>query len=357
MKWELKNQADGASADIYVNDFIGDWIDDFFGFGITAKQFIDELQSLPDSVRTLRLHINSPGGDAMAAHHIANTLRDQQAHKGRRVEVLIEGAAWSAATIITSAGKPTKIADNAIVMIHNPWSSLAGDASEMRRRADMLDKVRDTIVAAYRWKSSLNEEDLIALMDAETWMGADEAVKNGFADEKIEAVQAAASIDSEKHARMPKVPEKLHERVQALVRATPAPEPTPKNEPKPEPAKPTAEDVRAAALEITELCKKAGVAGMAGDFIAGGKTPDQVRAWLKDSDAIRAACVAAKLPDRANRYIKAGFTLIEARSDLFEILQAGDVHIDNKLPIKERDAKEVVVIDANEIYAKRRRRA
>lgn len=134
MKWELKNQADGASADIYINDFIGDWIDDFFGFGITAKQFIDELQNLPDSVRTLRLHINSPGGDAMAAHHIANTLRDQQAHKGRRVEVLIEGAAWSAATIITSAGKPTKIADNAIVMIHNPWSSLAGDASEMLRQ-------------------------------------------------------------------------------------------------------------------------------------------------------------------------------------------------------------------------------
>lgn len=74
MKWELKNQADGASADIYINDFIGDWIDDFFGFGITAKQFIDELQNLPDSVRTLRLHINSPGGDAMAAHHRPRVL-------------------------------------------------------------------------------------------------------------------------------------------------------------------------------------------------------------------------------------------------------------------------------------------
>ena len=126
----------------------------------------------------------------------------------------------------------------------------------------MLDKVRDTIVAAYRWKSSLKEEDLIALMDDETWMGADDAVKNGFADEKIEAVQAAASIDADKLARMPNVPEKFRERVQALVRATPAPNSTPKDEPNGEPAKPTAEDVRAAALEITELCKKAGVADM-----------------------------------------------------------------------------------------------
>jgi len=193
MKYSIKAQADGQSADIHINDFIGDWIDGYFGFGVTSKAFLKALSDLPDAVKQIRVHVNSPGGDVTAATHIANMLRDQQA-KGRAVEVIVEGAAFSAATIVTSAGKPTKIADNALMMTHKPWTVMAGNATELRRAADMADKFQDSIVATYKWKSQLSEEELNGLMDAETWMDADEAIANGFADEKIEGVSAAAAV-------------------------------------------------------------------------------------------------------------------------------------------------------------------
>jgi ATP-dependent protease ClpP protease subunit len=105
MQWQIKAQAEGTEADIYINDFIGDWIDDYWGFGVTSRAFLKQLQELSESVKTVRLHLNTPGGDVVAATHIANLMRDQREHKGRAFEVLIEGAAWSAGTIITSAGK------------------------------------------------------------------------------------------------------------------------------------------------------------------------------------------------------------------------------------------------------------
>ena len=356
MKWEIKAQGEPAGeADIYINDFIGDWIDSHWDFGVTSKGFLDELNRLPESIKNVRLHITSPGGDVSAANHIANIIRDQQTTKGRTFEALIEGAAWSAATIITSACNPTRIADNGLMMIHNPWTIVLGDAAELRKQADVMDKFRDSIVAAYQWKTPLEEKEIIEMMDSEFWMDADEAIEFGFADSKIEGFRAAAALDAAMLAKAPKIPEEYQERVNALIK------PAPTAVVIPVAAAPDAgaiaakiiEDTRAAALEITELCKAAGVADQAGDFLAGGKTPDEVRERLKDAGEIRSACVAARLPDRANRYIKAGFALDEVRADLLEILKARDIDIDNKLPTTERSAA-LPSLNVSAIYARLR---
>jgi ATP-dependent protease ClpP protease subunit len=164
--------------------------------GITAKQILDELTALPATTSRLRLRVNSLGGSVFEAVTIANLLREQRMAKGRTVEVTIDGIAASAATIITSAGKPIRIADNALMMIHNPFSLTLGDADEHRRMGTALDVIRDQIIATYRWTSPKSAAELSAMMQAVTWMDATEAVAAGFAHEKVAAPaqQAAASV-------------------------------------------------------------------------------------------------------------------------------------------------------------------
>lgn len=345
MKYEIKAQADGQSADIYINDFIGDWIDDYWGLGVTSKSFIRELQDLPESVKTVRLHINSPGGDVVSATHIANTIRDQQAHRGRVFEGLIEGAAWSAATIITSATKPTKIADNALMMAHNPWTITLGNASELRKAAETMDKYRDSMVAAYQWKSPLSAEDLIALMDAETWMDANDAITNGFADEKIAGVSAAAFIDEKYFAKLPKIPEQYQARVQALLKPaqsaqpqTDQPAPTTTDAPPLEKGGTggfdiidvTPEVIRAEAAAIVKLCNEHGLPEMAAEFLAKGTRQSDVEKRFAHAGEIKARCAAANMKDRAAKFIGADMTPDEVSAALIKITQASDPgEIDN----------------------------
>jgi ATP-dependent Clp protease, protease subunit len=198
---------------------IGGWIDDMFGWGgvTTAKTFLDELGKLPESVKRLRVHVNSPGGDAFSAVAIANTLRAESREKGRAVEVSIEGLAASAATIITSAGDVIRIADNALLMIHNPWSYSVGESSDMRKTAEELDKVRDQIIATYQWVSPLSAEELGAMMDETTWMDAVEAVEKGFATEVVEGLRAAASFSPRAIAKLGDVPAKYQAKLEEIV--------------------------------------------------------------------------------------------------------------------------------------------
>ncbi|MCV4614910.1 Clp protease ClpP, partial [Escherichia coli] len=83
---------------------------------------------------------------------------------------------------------------NAMMMIHNPWTFAAGDADELRDIAEMMDKIRNSILSAYKEKTGLSEDKLIELMDQETWLNAEEAVELGFADEVEKPIRLSASI-------------------------------------------------------------------------------------------------------------------------------------------------------------------
>jgi ATP-dependent protease ClpP protease subunit len=273
--FKFNAKADPAAVDIDVIDFIGDWVDDFFGFGVTAKSFVAELERLGPEVKTIRVHINSPGGDVFGALNIANALREQSA-KGRKVETIVDGLAASAATLVMMAGDVIRIADNGIVMIHNPWTVAMGDSSEFRKNADVLDKIRDSIIATYQWHVDMPQDELIALMQAETWMDADQAIELGFADEKIATGRAvAASFDPSRLARF-SVPEKHVARLRALFPES-APEP------------PINIDILVTAAEVLSLCVNAGLndAELAKKICEEELTTEQACARVESEAALR----------------------------------------------------------------------
>ena len=340
---------DPATVDVHIIDFIGDWIDDAFNkmdgvtLGVTARAFVDDLAKLPDAVRTLRVHINSPGGDVQGAVNIANALRDQTMSKGRRVETIVDGMAASAASIVMMAGQSVTVADNAIVMIHNPWTIALGDAGEMRKTAAVLDAVRGQIIRSYQWHSSLSAEALGALMDAETWLDADEAIAKGLATDKVAGLAAAGSLDPRALATL-QVPARFQARVAALG-------PTP----------PAAAD----PIEVIAAVEAAGLGpALARELVAAKLPLADVQARLATATAsrdatetrareIRALCATAKLPGLADTLVASQLRLDDVRTHLATVTALLDrVEIDSHVsPDPNRTRGQVINI--REVYAQR----
>lgn len=188
--YALSSRAQDRQTEISIFDEIGYW-------GVSAKQFIADLKSVPADHEII-LKIHSPGGEVFDGNAIYNALKR---HTGG-VSVQIEGLAASMATVISLAGAPVKMAANGFYMIHNPWGSAVGDAEEMRDQAALLDKIRQGMIAAYAAKSGQEPEQIAAWMDAETWFSAEEAKAAGFVDEITDSLALAAS--SNKFARLGK---------------------------------------------------------------------------------------------------------------------------------------------------------
>jgi ATP-dependent protease ClpP protease subunit len=180
--YAISCKADEATAEISIYDEIGGW-------GVSAQQFLTEIGALKG--RHLHVRINSPGGSITEGNAIFNALRR---HEGG-VTVHIDGMAASMASVIAMAGMPTLIADNAWIMIHNPWTIVAGESEALRKAANLLDGMKQQIVGAYQRKTGQAAEILRDLMDQETWLSAIDAVAMGFADAIEEGVPAAASIN------------------------------------------------------------------------------------------------------------------------------------------------------------------
>jgi ATP-dependent protease ClpP protease subunit len=356
--YRFENQAsDPSVAEIYIIDIIGDWIDElineYYGMKatITAKAFIDQISKLDASVTTIRVHINSPGGDVFAAANIANVLRDQQVTKGRTVETVIDGLAASAASVIAMAGSTVTISDNGLLMIHQPWTGLYGNAAELRKAADELDTVTKTITATYRWHTEMSHEDIVALMDATTWMTADEAIEKGFATAKVEGLPVAASIDHRAVATL-KVPERFKDRVKSFVQTEPTPEPAP---------------TPAAALDIVRACNEAGTPDLAEGQIASGSTLEAAKVSIgaekvKRSSAaarekdIRALCASAKVPQLADGLVAGGMSIESVRAHVVNVTALIDAErvVDPTLtPSNQHLGKARKLATTAEIYAAR----
>ncbi len=175
------------SAEIYLYGIIGG---DWFGDGVTAKQFADDLRGL-GNVKTIDLRINSEGGSVFDGKAMYSLLNEHPA----KIIVHIDGLAASAASFVAMAGDEIQIAEGGFVMIHNAYMVAIGDAREMRRSADMLDTVNNTIVDVYVSRTKGDRKAIAKMMDDETWMTAAEAAKNGFADTVVENLKVAASVN------------------------------------------------------------------------------------------------------------------------------------------------------------------
>ncbi|PWJ17591.1 head maturation protease, ClpP-related [Jannaschia seohaensis] len=280
-------RARGTGAEVAIYDEIG-------AYGVSAKGFLAELGALPEGT-PIDLRLNSPGGSVFDAVAIHNAIKR---HEGT-VTVWIDGIAASAASYIAMAGDEIVMPENAFLMIHDPAGLVMGTAEDMRAMAEALDKVKGSLVSGYAAKSGRTPEEVSALMAAETWFDAADAVAQGFADRLIEPVRIAANFDIGRFRNAPPV---LVEAIEADEEtdgdaegdqlsgaddeqdaAPGAPQP-PANSPPPSGAPPDPATIRAEAIgharAVIDLCRLAGQPQMAGRFLEQDASLDEVRAAL-----------------------------------------------------------------------------
>lgn len=167
------------------------WIYDWFGVDSCCPADIrSQLDEVADE--GVQVVINSSGGDIFAASEIYDMLAESKA----TIKVIF---AASAASYIACACT-SEIVPTGMLMIHNVSSYAAGDYNDMAHESGVLLKASKAVATAYRLKTGMSEDELIGLMDKETWLTADEAVEKGFIDkvaeyaEKPKEVKLAASL-------------------------------------------------------------------------------------------------------------------------------------------------------------------
>lgn len=189
--WEFKAKSQDE-ADLYLYIEIASW-----GAGYaahSAQSFKRELDALGE-VKILNVYINSPGGDVFEGNAIYNILSRKA--KKCTVNVYVDGLAASIASVIAMAGTKIIMPNNAMMMVHNAWGYWVGNANDFREAAGIMDKVNLTIKQAYLNKAGdvLDEETITGLMDAESWLNAQECLDYGLCDEVVSAKQIAAKFD------------------------------------------------------------------------------------------------------------------------------------------------------------------
>ena len=153
------------------------WIYEWFGMDATCPKDVNAAISEANG-EPLLVEINSGGGDVFAGSEIYTALK---AYAGT-VEINIVGLAASAASVIAQAGH-SRISPTALFMVHNVSGSAAGDFHDMQQEAEILQTANKAVAAAYLEKTGKSMEELLGIMDAETWMDAQKAVEYGFVDE------------------------------------------------------------------------------------------------------------------------------------------------------------------------------
>lgn len=187
--WEIRQalNRDGVLQLYIYGDVEGnwyDWWDDEEHVSETSADFFrQELSRYPD-VTEIEIFINSYGGEVFEGTAIYNQLRRHPAHK----TVYIDGFACSIASVIAMAGDEVIMPANTMMFIHNMWMGAVGNAEQLRKAADDLDVINAAGRQAYLQKAGdkISEERLIEMMDAETWLTAQECVELGLADRVAE---------------------------------------------------------------------------------------------------------------------------------------------------------------------------
>lgn len=131
--------------------------------------------------KDITVWVNSNGGECFAASVIYTALKN---YKGK-VTIKIDGTAISAASVIAMAGDEILMSPTSVMMIHNPLTIAQGEVKDMQKAIDILTQVKESILNAYVKKTNLSREEISNMMDNETWMSADTAIKLGFANGKL----------------------------------------------------------------------------------------------------------------------------------------------------------------------------
>ena len=183
--YNIKNKSSEV-ADVYLFNDIGT-------FGVTAQNFIDEIKEYEDT--ELNIHINSLGGEVFEGMAIYSIIQRRKA----KTTVYIEGIAASIASVIALAADEVIMSENSLLMIHNAWGGTQGEAKDMRKQAEILEKITNEIAEVYVKKTKIPYNEIVEMMDEETWLTAEEAVALGFVDSISEPIKVAAKYDVSKY--------------------------------------------------------------------------------------------------------------------------------------------------------------
>lgn len=221
-KFEVVAKADSSEVDIFLYDHIvsSEEEAEWWG-GVAPESFVKAVYAV-DPSHTINLRVNSPGGSVFAARAMEQALR---AHKGK-VVVHIDGLAASAATFVSMAGDEIVMAKGAMFMIHKAWTGMWGNAEDLRKEADLLDKIDGTLAETYAEKTGKDVAAISEWMAAETWFTAQEALEAGFATSIAEAEAKALAWDLSAYDNAPKA----ERQTQPEPAPTPGPEPTASDE-------------------------------------------------------------------------------------------------------------------------------
>lgn len=198
--YAMERTSDDSAEIVLYGDIVSSrptdwWGDPIDGQYIILSEFLEDLKRVED-VAHLTVRIHSAGGNAYDAMVIHNRLQSMAAE----VTVIVDGVAMSGGSLIMCAGDDVQVYPGSLVMIHKCWSFLFGgyNASELRKMADSNDAVDRSQAAIYQAKTGIDPQELMIMMEAETYMTGQEAVNKGFADELVEGsdgLEVAASAD------------------------------------------------------------------------------------------------------------------------------------------------------------------
>ena len=245
--WELKQAADPNALDLFIYGDVEDITIDWTSWTIvqsenSAKHFREELGKNPDA-KQINIFVNSYGGSVFEGTAIYNQLKRHPAQK----TVYIDGFACSVASVIAMAGDKIVMPKNAMMMIHNMWTTSTGNAKELRKAADDLDTISEGNRQAYLQKAGdkLTEGKLMEMLDAETWLTAEQCLEYGLADEyaekeadltKSKQMLQKANLSISQHIEFNKsLAAQLRELAEPISEPEPTPEPIPEPTPDPDP--------------------------------------------------------------------------------------------------------------------------
>ena len=185
--FSLEKAEQSATINIYGDITSWEWFDT----DISAATLSKQLDALGD-VNQIDVFINSYGGEVAEGLAIYNALRRHKA----KVTTYCDGFACSIASVIFMAGDERIMNESSLLMIHNAWTTVQGNAEELRKQAEDLEKITQASVEAYKAHSSLSEEEIKELMDAETWILPSEAAEYGFAT----AIESGSDSNAKQNA-------------------------------------------------------------------------------------------------------------------------------------------------------------
>lgn len=186
----FSDKAKNDSGEMYIYGDIADekWFDE----DVTPKSIRDALSEL-GAVKNLDIHINSYGGSCVAGNAIINILDNYRKKNGTSLNVYIEGIAASMGSGIASVGDKVYMASNSLFMVHKPLCMAYGNADDLEKTIQVLQKTEDGLIQNYMRRFKGTEDELRQMLQDETWLSADEAKEWGFVDEVVSGAKIAAS--------------------------------------------------------------------------------------------------------------------------------------------------------------------